>query len=1215
MGNKHLAKPPIDLMLARLKVLFESINDSYQSGRMVLESDIISSYQDATELFYQSLDSSIVDVVTRIYKGAPADPSQMNIFTSAIQKDLQASFAEIAALDRLIAASFNSLISEREQVLQSSKNISNKLADYLLYADPSLGAGYFFGDSFNTANKIEISSSLVEGEECFYDTNEGVVLLPLDGEPERPKIKSFIINKPSNGMKGSNYQLDIFGHDSLEVIGDGEPNTWFEYEKVAAYESNTPLILDLTIVLDEISVINHININPINFGTPSPIKISILETSKDGIEYVSIKDEVPIKDFVSEEEDNVFELSPATSKNSGQGFYSFLPRKVQYVHVVFQQHTPYSITTNSGTRLRYAIGLRDINIFGRKFKTSGSIVSSRFTIDGNARKVSLWASENPVEPSTLSDISHFLTHNDGATWSQIQPQERTTHKVPEIINFNTIADNSINTEETVDTFRHKISMTRDTKAFKGDAIIKQEKLDAIDVVSVPAGGSFDVSVNETPIPDSLRVVMPYMGSFSCPRERSGEAVVNLSPPMDLDRVEFNVDVSAAQTVIENDETKIYGTVYYRIPFRNVPDLEHKIRVFHNSAQIEYMSKDEDKFTSDINEYSKIYFLNKQGTELQFGHIDSNGTQRGFIPEAGSKVEVCLDGDNPFLSLTDRGYVLNLTLPSDGEKDTVSIVSLADLSEREVEDHEIEIPPGVNKVKPDTSTVTEKQNQVGNTLRPPDKIINPTINPNVGAQTTKQAAGGVKKESNFRDNPSTSSAGKYGDQEPSVLPPDKEANPQELEDEIPGFGTFFREGQDGMLPPIFLETGWVIYEYELSDPNVPIEGASRQYTTPVDFVDGDSELRDSGGNMVSSRYTFDHTTGAVYLGSAPAHDRRTVLSCKKTNLAVIPTSMWNYDQNIVTNKVDTRKILLDPRAVITMKQIVSFTFAGDNTKSISLVSGNERSHDWFNKKIVKGSIKPDSSLFPEGAKPVEVPFIDGSSELSNIIKVVKEPITFTSASNEHSFTLQRLTSSYPNNSLIGTPSFAAVRTNVSASSPTNIFDETLQKPSGTPLSSEGEWKIETVSGSIVITVYSTSTPGSHTVSYRYSNSDPGVDRNGLYSVDYNNGIIYFSEEIPADGNVLYEVSEYSAFYNIGEPVVSGDIIEIDETNKSVKFSTAFGMRFLKQDVANRARPQYMKIFYQYYKNSTESLVDLEQYFSPICKDVAFRAVTADTLEEL
>jgi len=103
MSNKHLTAPPSSVLLARLKVLFESINQNYQSGQMVLESDLVSNYHEALDLFFESFDSSLLGAIYKIYPGAPADPLQFNVFTRAVLKDMEALFLELGAVDRLVA--------------------------------------------------------------------------------------------------------------------------------------------------------------------------------------------------------------------------------------------------------------------------------------------------------------------------------------------------------------------------------------------------------------------------------------------------------------------------------------------------------------------------------------------------------------------------------------------------------------------------------------------------------------------------------------------------------------------------------------------------------------------------------------------------------------------------------------------------------------------------------------------------------------------------------------------------------------------------------------------------------------------------------------------------------------------------------------------------------------------------------------------------------
>ena len=431
MRHSHFTLPPKDLLASRLEVFLENVNTTWQSSSLVgnvFQDDIRNLYDQSIETFLETLDESIVASSLRVYAGSPSDPNAYNTFFAAIQKDLQILYLELGALDKLVSASFNGIVSGREQVLNRSKTISNKLADYLLYADSNLGGGFFFGDSYSTTSKIEIGSSLAETEECFHSSEEGAVLLPLDGDPVRPKIKSYIINQNSNGTAGNGQEEGApSGHTEISEIGDGAANTWFEYEKIHELESSVPLLLDITIVLNEISIINHVHINPINFGTPSPVRILRLETSTNGKDYRSIKDEIPILDFFSnalDEEEKEFQLSSSSSKFSGQGFYSFLPRKAQYVHVVLEQDTTYTINTEIKDKLRYAIGIRDINILSRRFKPLGSLVSQPFVSKQEVKKLALWSVQNPLQKSVLTSISHSVSHDDGAAWTEIQPQNR-----------------------------------------------------------------------------------------------------------------------------------------------------------------------------------------------------------------------------------------------------------------------------------------------------------------------------------------------------------------------------------------------------------------------------------------------------------------------------------------------------------------------------------------------------------------------------------------------------------------------------------------------------------------------------------------------------------------------------------------------------------------------------------------------------------------------
>jgi hypothetical protein len=293
----------------------------------------------------------------------------------------------------------------------------------------------------------------------------------------------------------------------------------------------------------------------------------------------------------------------------------------------------------------------------------------------------------------------------------------------------------------------------------------------------------------------------------------------------------------------------------------------------------------------------------------------------------------------------------------------------------------------------------------------------------------------------------------------------------------------------------------------------------------------------------------------------------------------------------------------------MKRTNSFTFTDDKTRQIVLLSASTLSHDWTKERLVRGTVRPEESLFGSGVKPTEVKFINGSLEFANIIEIIDEPITFTSAGTSlYTFQLSRISST---KLLNGNLSFAPVRQINSVTIPDCEFALTPQVSSAT-LNTDGQWKVDTNG---LVTFYLSTTPKEHVVTYKVKNLDSGLDINGLYSVDYDNAVIHFGTEINDSGNVAFEVSAYSAFYNLAEEVSVGDIDKIDEEKKTITFGPAFGLRLLKQATASKSRPQVLKVFYDTYRRSTESLADLEPYFSPICKDIAFRAVTGNLLGEL
>jgi hypothetical protein len=650
--------------------------------------------------------------------------------------------------------------------------------------------------------------------------------------------------------------------------------------------------------------------------------------------------------------------------------------------------------------------------------------------------------------------------------------------------------------------------------------------------------------------------MPYLGSFSCPRDRYGSNVLDESTPMSLDFVEFSIDAPGATSGVDpGGNPQQEGTLRFPLPYRNIPNLSEKIRVFVNGAQIEYRPKDDyffdnpSEFTPNpvnIKDYSKVYYLNKNGTELQFGYKQKTGSgagyQRGFIPSAGAKIQVCLDGDNPKVELTDQGFELKLLMPTDGDKEAISIVALKTLENQSATQYEIEIPVG-------------------------ERIFQAPI---------------LKDLS---------------------------------------IGESLSSEEDGFKIPLFLEgtDNFVLKEYDLD--GTLITGSNRQFTTKEEYVNGRYEVQSFFGDDLVHNYTFDPETGTVYLGTEARSGRRTVLVCNKIEAEKILPDNWSFGKNTF-GAIDPQTIVLNPSAVFSFRQSTSFLLGSSSVRSLQLIMGNTKSHSWFNKRLVKGTVKPAQSLFSPNVSLVEVDYINGDSEFSNITLIEDEPVSLTyvsaltSSLNLYSFSLSKADSV---KLLSGVPTFSIVRSTNSATIYDNRFEVDGQVSSTGAISGAGQWVVSTNSTTGIVTITIAATSGilseSYAVSYKVKNTDSGLDAEGLYSVDYENGVLHLSNPAVASGSVEYEVSMYSCFYNIGKIISDKEIDEIDETGKKIIFNPSFAMKFLKLSTADKARPQILKILYTYNKKVSESLADLEPYFSPICKQIGIRAVTSNLLEEL
>ncbi len=512
MLNQLLNNKQSEIAKTQLLDLLSEVDKAVQDGTLVAIEQINAAVQVAIRKAASDIYAPIFQV-NKATIGTTPNADRYNWVFTQLVSDVQTVFSELKYTGDIVVANFNRLVNEEKAILARTKKLYNKLQDLELFVTGAADRALYVSDDFIDFDSIDYDERFQEGAVCFVDTEQGLVTLPQSLTTSTVVVNEIKINEISNGLIGNNQQIGAAHHANINEILDDNADTWFEYERVGLKSTETPLVLSLTLPLADSYIINHIRVNPNNFGTSNWVKITSLETSLDDRTYISIKEELPIEGFVQLAEEDDFILAPATSKFAGQGFYTFTPRKAKYIRIVFEQPQGYFIDTTAGKRFRYAIGIRDIDVRAIRYDPQGSVVSLPFGLTQDISKVALIAIENPVRSSEVATIEHYISVDDGATWYPIQAISGEEPDISKILTFNDESEGAIKTDSAATTIRHKAVLKRESDGFSSDrAAISEEVAFAAELRQIPVGEPFNVNVTQRPIVGSVRIINPVFGS-------------------------------------------------------------------------------------------------------------------------------------------------------------------------------------------------------------------------------------------------------------------------------------------------------------------------------------------------------------------------------------------------------------------------------------------------------------------------------------------------------------------------------------------------------------------------------------------------------------------------------------------------------------------------------------------------------------------------------
>tara|TARA_R110002126_G_scaffold247907_5_gene390664 strand:+ start:1372 stop:4221 length:2850 start_codon:yes stop_codon:yes gene_type:complete len=346
-----------------------------------------------------------------IRPGTMAHPAPLNKFFSAVKDDLEIISKTSIELGDLAVLGHNKVMIKKNDVVGELKTLRDRIATLKLYSTDITDSDQYVAYTFTDGSQIGVpESEAIAG----YGEEEGVITLPVESI-SRPAIKKVKIVDGSNGEVGNNYDRTRIRHGAVGSIIDSEPLTWFEYEKIAGRGQTLRLILRFE--FEEDSVVNRVVIDPINFGTANWVKVEDIEVQTSNL-FTSIKMDVTNPSW--DPNSDPFRLTPGSSKFAGKGVYTFRPRLARSLQITLSQGEPSSSPNARG--LRYAIGIRDIEIQQVKFNSEGEFLLTEAKFNSPVRAIGITENLNPFNPK-LASVQYSISTDSGETWVDIVGME------------------------------------------------------------------------------------------------------------------------------------------------------------------------------------------------------------------------------------------------------------------------------------------------------------------------------------------------------------------------------------------------------------------------------------------------------------------------------------------------------------------------------------------------------------------------------------------------------------------------------------------------------------------------------------------------------------------------------------------------------------------------------------------------------------------------
>jgi len=633
MPYNELLVPDYTSEKERLTLLFNEVVSSLRSNSLTTQEEMLSEWANALGTFFDTAGKSIFQGEHVVPDTGPEVGYHNRLFQD-LANDLAVLFIRLKSLGNLVVYGINQTLTEQDDLIGRIRKVASLLGDLEMYEGTS---GELVSEHFTNISGINLNSTLLALSECEIVLEEGIITLDQTNVTN-VNISQIIVDQ-LDGVLGNNEEPTPHRRNHLEAIKDFNPDTWVEFEKtyhtsqIASVES---LNVNLILTLEQPTIINRIMIDPVNFGTLDDVEIVDIRISRNGTDWKSIRGNIPLASYLNETEEDVYILSPASSLYYGKFAYSFLPYKTKMISIKLRKKAPFLFTTEEGTqKYRVAIGLRSIDISSVEYASESEIISLPITLNQPANKLSMLAAYRPTA-STMGKVKFFVSTDGGVIWYPIQPLDRDSFKVAEILEL----------PEDTTSFIWKAVLQRNDSAFTNNSEFDDEeantktKIEATEVSTVASPQLF--SPIESLANDNV-YVMETLGARGAQLPK--RPMFNLGPGV-------------------GEGASLSLTLPYRLEDMVNPKKEMIVTV--NDVQWSPI----DSLIGMWVHGAKVYELNIGENKIKFG----DGTS-GPAPPAGAAIRVGLVPEDLNFEPSDLGHSANMEFSSDGLKETILIERL------------------------------------------------------------------------------------------------------------------------------------------------------------------------------------------------------------------------------------------------------------------------------------------------------------------------------------------------------------------------------------------------------------------------------------------------------------------------------------------------------------------------------------------------------------